>query len=224
MSRDEIAGECLLIMISGSDTTATTLRHLIFNLLRKPDAFTKLQRQIDVAYDTCHLAKPVPKYTEIEKKVPFLQACIMETLRLASPVAAAMGRIVSEPIVAGNLIIPEGAEVGMNPWVVHRHEETWGPDFEEFKPERWEDGDFLELEKKMLAFGGGGRVCLGKDVAMLEIAKVACELIRRFEMEIVGPPKGKSYVEQRWNTGTWSEKGFWMRFARRDVPEWDTVA
>ncbi|RPA71371.1 cytochrome P450 monooxygenase [Ascobolus immersus RN42] len=218
MTREEIAGEALLIMIAGSDTTATTLRHLLFNLLKKPEAFEKLRNQIDKAYDTGKLSKPVPTYAQVEKEVPFLWCCLQETLRIAAPVAAPMGRVVSEPIAAGNLVIPVGAEVGMNPWVVHRHEETWGEDCEEFRPERWEvrESERREMEKKMLTFGGGARVCLGKGIALMEVSKVIVELLRKMEWEIAEAPKGEE-AEVRWNTGTWQERGYWVRAERRDL-------
>lgn len=225
MTSEEVKGECLLVMIAGADTTATTLRHLIFYLLRKPDAFEMLKKQVDAAYEGGRFSKPVPRNVEVEKEVPFLSGCILEALRLSSPVAAMMCRIVGpEPLVLSNgMVVPVGAEVGMNPWVVHRHKGTWGPDAEEFRPERWEIGETkrFEMERNMIAFGGGARVCLGKNIALLEIAKVTVELVRRFDMKIVGPPEGKNYNEWRWNTGTWNEKGFWMEFERRKVPEWE---
>ncbi|KAE8726671.1 Cytochrome P450 [Hibiscus syriacus] len=72
-----------------------------------------------------------------------------------------------------------------------RMEEIWGSDCLEFKPERWlkHDGFFFpESPFKYPVFQGGFRVCLGKEMALLELKMVALSLIRRFQIELVTTP------------------------------------
>ncbi|KAL6133586.1 hypothetical protein ACLB2K_065821 [Fragaria x ananassa] len=66
-----------------------------------------------------------------------------------------------------------------------RIEENWGPDCMEFKPERWlkEGVFFTENQFKYPVFQPGLRVCLGKEMALMELKVVALSLLRNFEIE-----------------------------------------
>lgn len=91
-------------------------------------------------------------------------------------------------------------------YVVQRDPVLYGPDPEVFRPERWlECGEErrAEMEGAQFVFSIGARVCLGRDVALMELGKVIPEvssfvisgdegvvlilrqLIRQFEMEVV---------------------------------------
>lgn len=53
----------------------------------------------------------------------------------------------------------------MSPFVFHRRTEAYGPDAGIFRPERWleaSDDEKKMLERNLLTFGSGNRVCVGK--------------------------------------------------------------
>src|SRR5690606_31045238 len=79
MTFREIGDECYLIMIAGSDTTASVLRMLIRNVFSKPEIMAKLYAELSAA----PLSRPVPTHDELVK-LPYLQAVLLESLRLAS--------------------------------------------------------------------------------------------------------------------------------------------
>lgn len=66
---------------------------------------------------------------------------------------------------------------------MHRRKDLYGSDADEFRPERWEDGDG-KLGKTIgygyLPFNGGPRVCLGQELALLEAGYVVVRLVQRF--------------------------------------------
>lgn len=67
---------------------------------------------------------------------------------------------------------PAGTDISGNPWIMHRDQELFGEDADEFRPERWLDPDSSKLFNKYLfTFGYGARACLGKDIAMMELFK-----------------------------------------------------
>ena len=74
--------------------------------------------------------------------------------------------------------IPEGTEITSNAYVVQRSRELYGQDAEEFKPERWMESEKknFEFEAAQFTFGVGPRVCLGKDVAIMELYKLLPEV------------------------------------------------
>ena len=69
--------------------------------------------------------------------------------------------------------IPVGTEVACNPWIIHRDREVYGDDAEAWRPERWlEENDGKKLEKYNLSLGYGSRVCLGRDLGLMELMKI----------------------------------------------------
>lgn len=68
---------------------------------------------------------------------------------------------------------PAGTNVGINSWVAHRNLDVWGPDADEFRPERWLESSEEQLRRihaMFMPFGLGSRTCLGKNISLLEIS------------------------------------------------------
>jgi cytochrome P450 len=101
------------------------------------------------------------------------------------------------------IVPPQGAEingefvkggtiVGVSAWLIHHRQEIFGPDTDEYRPERWlpdpklnpedEDKRIKKMTGMMFQFGMGSRTCIGKNISLLEIYKVVPSLLRRFEV------------------------------------------
>jgi cytochrome P450 len=68
----------------------------------------------------------------------------------------------------------------------------WGPDASEWRPERWLDGQghFLRQDPyKFVTFQAGPRICLGVDMALLEMRIVIAKILRRFRFRLLREPK-----------------------------------
>lgn len=91
-----------------------------------------------------------------------------------------------------SITLPAGTIIGMNPWLIHRNTAIFGPDPDDFVPERWLQGpqeatsEFEARIKTMrdadMSFGNGNRTCLGKPLALVELYKVAATLFGRYKV------------------------------------------
>ncbi|KAJ5131999.1 pisatin demethylase, partial [Penicillium atrosanguineum] len=184
---------------AGSDTTAIALREVIYRILSHKGSLKKVlseiativQARVASLVDQKELKKPI---TWLEgQSMVYFQAVLKECLRIHP----GLGQIIPRDIPAGGLEIcgqylPEGTVVGCNAWTIHRDRNVFGDNADEFVPERWLDGTEEQLramENAIFTFGAGSRICLGKNIALLEIYKMVPELFRRFDLELVDPKR-----------------------------------
>ncbi|KAK4943603.1 hypothetical protein LTR10_016898 [Elasticomyces elasticus] len=157
---------------AGSDTTAISLRSMIYYLLKNPHCLKKLVAEVDEQTEGL-LRQTVVTYDQANK-MPYLQAVMNEALRMHSIVGHSMQRVVPRGgVQIGEYYIPSGTIIGTSPYVLGRSEGIYGPDAKMFRPERWlEDGDKYDLWSGYLAFGGASRLCIGKNISWMEMSKV----------------------------------------------------
>ena len=140
------------------------MRSFFYHLLKNPKVYAQVQQEIDTATVDGKLSSPV-KYSE-SIQLPLVGACIKEALRLHPSVGLTMPRIILQGgMTFGDQYIPEGYRVGMNGAVVHYDKGIFGPDANQFNPQRWLEGDSKTMDKHMLHFGAGTRTCIGKNVS-----------------------------------------------------------
>ncbi|OJJ06606.1 hypothetical protein ASPVEDRAFT_140374 [Aspergillus versicolor CBS 583.65] len=167
---------------AGSDTTGISLTAVIYYLMKNPHCLQRLRDEIDTAVEEGNISSPAT--FQEGQKLPYLQACIKEALRLHAAVGQILSRVVPEggAQLAGRHF-PKGTVVGVNAWVVHRDESIWGKDVHQFRPERWlvSKEKLAFLEQHFLAFGAGARTCIGKNISLLEMTKLLPQLVRRFD-------------------------------------------
>lgn len=63
---------------------------------------------------------------------------------------------------------------------MHRRADIYGTDAEEFRPERWRDGN-LRPKWGFLPFNGGPRICIGQRYALTEVGYVLVRMVQSFE-------------------------------------------
>ncbi|KAJ3548663.1 hypothetical protein NM208_g904 [Fusarium decemcellulare] len=200
MSTRDIVVHLSTNVFAGSDTTAIALRAIFYHLLKNPDKMRKLVSEIDNAVATGLISSPV-SFKESTKNLPYMQAVLKEALRIHPSVGLLLERHVPPggATICGKQI-PEGTIVGVNAWVT-QHDPDVFPNPEEFEPERWLDAS--EEHQKMMdqsffAFGAGTRTCIGRHIAIMEMAKLVPEILRRFELSLANPD------------GEWQTKNIWF--------------
>ncbi|KAI9874886.1 MAG: hypothetical protein M1830_009176 [Pleopsidium flavum] len=183
----KIRSELLNILLAGRDTTASLLSNVWHSLAIHPAIYARLRAEIS------HLDPNKPPSFEELKNLKYLRAILNESLRL-HPVVPANGRQAVEnttlPLGGGKegknpVFIPKGMVVGYSVYAMHRRRDLFGEDAEDFRPERWLDGEAGETKGlrptwEYLPFNGGPRICIGQQFALTEASYVTVRLLQEF--------------------------------------------
>lgn len=167
-----------LLIQAGADTTATAMGCILRYLVTHPTALTKARAEIEAAEKAGLLSAPI-QFEEARQHLPYFVGCIKEGLRLQPPGTNLYARIApKEGKVIDGHFVPGGTEITSYAYCVQRDRTFYGDDAELFRPERWSESEkrSFELEAAQFTFGMGARVCLGKDVAVMEMYKLLPEV------------------------------------------------
>ncbi|KAF9870671.1 Pisatin demethylase-like protein [Colletotrichum karsti] len=163
---------------AGSDTVSGGLQAFIYYMLRHPNAWNRVRSEIDEAVKTQGICQDEVIQFADTQKLPFLQACFKEALRIFGPVPMGLPRLAPKGgITIGDQHFPEGTTLSINPWVIHHSEEFWGPDASEFNPDRWLRPEIASQEKYFIPWGVGYNSCPGQHIARMEMYKIAATLL-----------------------------------------------
>ncbi|EYE92329.1 cytochrome P450 [Aspergillus ruber CBS 135680] len=213
LDMEYIRAETLLVLLAGADTTGTAFQAMIQYLLKNPESFKRMRREIDEADDK-NLLSAIPQYNEVIEHLPFYVACVKEAMRLCPSAPNIFPRYVSDPGLElyGKFVAP-GNEISCNPYLVQRDPELYGEDAEEYRPERWLDPERAKLYNKYnFAFGYGSRVCLGKDIAMMELYKGPLQFLRKYDLEV---PQDKPAPQFCVKGGVGFWRDVWLNISKR---------
>ncbi|KFY27454.1 hypothetical protein V491_00907 [Pseudogymnoascus sp. VKM F-3775] len=160
----DLINNILIFFVGAVNTNSASLRACFYYLVKTPDAYAKLVKELQDA-DARDLLSETLSFAE-GQKLPYLQACIKESLRMYPIVGTPFDRVVPKggAILSGHFV-PEGTIVGISGWATQRDKEVFGDDAESFRPERWLDPDEKQIrvmDRSMLAFGQGTRGCVAR--------------------------------------------------------------
>ncbi|KAE9382184.1 cytochrome P450 [Stipitochalara longipes BDJ] len=193
LSQDEAVSESLIQILGGSDTTAGAIRTFMLYIITSPHVYSALQAEINRAVLEGKISSPVITDKEA-RELTYLQAVIKEGLRIFPPGTGLVAKKVPpEGDEINGVFLPAGTKVGVNMWALLRRKDVFGDDSDVFRPERWLEASFEGLQKmesvNELVWGYGKYVCLGKNVALIELNKIFVELLRNFDWKLVDPTK-----------------------------------
>jgi len=214
VTQTEINGTCegggrdiisvLIQQNKGHDTTSVALSRILHVLSLHPESQERLRREL---MDARVERRDIP-YDDL-MKLPYLDAVCKETLRLyapvtqlhrvprkntviplSRPVSGRDGRIIDcVPVRVGTMVVIGAAAVNRDPAI-------WGPDADQWIPERWlkplpetvADADLPGVYSHMMSFMGGGRSCIGFKFAETEIKVILFALLSRVKFRLSDTP------------------------------------
>ena len=183
LSRTQVRDQVVTFIVAGHETVASALTWAWHLLAENPDALALLRAEVDLVRPDGDV-----RYDDVPA-LPWTAAVLDETLRLYPPAWLVTRRSLAPDVLAG-VEIPADSLVIISPWLVHRDPVAW------FHPDRFDPSRFVDAEgvrrKEVVAsaaylpFGAGPRLCIGRDMALLEGVLVLASLVARVELQPVG--------------------------------------
>jgi cytochrome P450 len=178
MSDEMVLSESMQLLVAGHETSSNGLSWLLYLLSRNPDALDRVREEFYSVLGDAPLS-----HADV-LKFPFTTQIIQETLRLYPPFWMVDRMAVKEDRI-GDVVIPAGSMVIVYVYGAHHAKSRW-ENVNEFRPERFvKENDKLRKPFTYFPFGGGPRVCIGNQYAMLQILMILSTLLRRYDFELV---------------------------------------
>ncbi|OHW99148.1 cytochrome p450 [Colletotrichum incanum] len=218
ITRAEMYSNAATFMIGGTETTTAATSALTYLLLTHPAKMATLRAELDAAIND---PQADMTFTGL-RKLPYLNACIEEAMRLYPPAPTPMPRMVPRGgrVVCGRYV-PAGTRVDIPLYAIAHHPDNF-VDPEEFVPERWLDdndrpvryaGDRRDCVK---VFSAGPRDCIGKNLAYPEMRLIMASLLYYFDLELADP--SFDWLDQN-SYGIWDKHPLWVKLVPRQVEQ-----
>ncbi|KAF9075642.1 cytochrome P450 [Rhodocollybia butyracea] len=187
---NEVIADALVAIVAGADTTSVALTNFFWMMLTNPAHYKLVQEEVDRVYMEAD-ATDISKQSDLK----YMSACLDETLRLLPPGLTGGPRQVPKGgrQIAG-YFLPEGTQVYLPAYVMHRNPECFSPRTNDFVPSRWLSADSKSPSpnasaveerkhdrKAFLAFSQGPANCVGKKLAKQEMLMVISLLMQKFD-------------------------------------------
>ena len=165
LSDDYLVNSMRDMFAAGFETTSTTLRWAIAYLVHHPEYQTEVQKKLDEVVGKDRM----PSLDDLSN-LPFVQAIIMETLRLGNVAAIVLPHYTLKDTTLAGYRVPKDTVVVANLMAVHLDPSCWeNPN--SFNPHRHidADGQLITNSGSFLPFSAGRRVCAGEALAKVRV-------------------------------------------------------
>ncbi|XP_057971220.1 cytochrome P450 CYP94D108-like [Malania oleifera] len=173
-------------ILAGRDTTSSALAWFFWLLASNPDVEKKIQDELETirVRSAKHIGDSY-NFDEL-REMNYLHAAISESLRLYPPVPVDTKACLGDDVMPDGTFVGKGWFVTYDTYAMGRMESIWGEDCCEFRPERWLEGGWVRQESpyRFPVFHAGPRMCLGKDMAYIQMKSIAASMIERFHMSV----------------------------------------
>ncbi len=177
MSAQEVRNEAVTIFLAGNDTTAVTMTWALYLLSQYPDVVAKIRAEVEAVAPGRAL-----QFTDLPQ-LPYMDAVVKEVQRLY-PVTWAFSRECIEDTDIAGYRIPKNSLITLSPWTMHRNPELWENPLA-FTPERFLEGNDIP-KYAYFPFGGGQRICIGNNFAMMEMRLILASIVRQMDLAYAG--------------------------------------
>lgn len=195
---EEMVDQVAIFFLAGHETSASALAWGLWLLAANPKVQKRVAEEAEALGDN-------PSFSDLSK-LPFTRDVFREVLRLYPPVPM-MVRENLKPETFRQRNVPEGAQVVLSPWHLHRNDRHWD-DPDEFDPDRWQEAEGRKAAREAyMPFSAGPRVCPGAGFAMAEGVLLLAAFARSFRFDAVRGkiPVPVAHLTVRGKDGIWLE-------------------
>ncbi|KAF5797381.1 putative cytochrome P450 [Helianthus annuus] len=188
LSEMEIANNILLLLFAGHDTSAVSITLLMKCLGEHPDVYKNvLKEQLGILEGKA--PGEVLNWEDIQK-MRYSWNVVCEVLRLNPPVIGSFREALVDFEYAG-YTIPKGWKIMWSAPTTQKEEDNF-PNVTKFDPSRFEGTGPTPFT--YIPFGGGPRMCLGKEVARVQILVFLHNIVTKFKWDLLIPDEKIEYV------------------------------
>ncbi|KAI6345444.1 hypothetical protein MCOR25_011031 [Pyricularia grisea] len=179
---DEIVRNLITFLVAGHETTSGMLCFATYYLLTHPETLARAQKEVDDVVGTG------PVTASHLGKLPYLDAVFREALRLMPTAVAFYVTPYKPEMLGGKYLVQPGEAVCLLLDPIHRDKAVYGPDADEWKPERMLQDEFEALPPDAWKpFGNGQRICLGMAFTWQESKLAMAMLLKNFDLSMDDP-------------------------------------
>ncbi|XP_027368066.1 cytochrome P450 94A2-like [Abrus precatorius] len=167
-------------ILAGRDTTSAALTWFFWLLSNYPHVENEVVKEVGEKSEAL-------VYHEVKDMV-YTHAALCESMRLYPPVPVDTKEAANDDVLPDGTFVKKGWRVAYHIYAMGRSERIWGSDWAEFRPERWlswEEGKWRLVGMDPFAypvFQAGPRVCLGREMAFLQMKRVVAGIMKRFRV------------------------------------------
>ncbi|KAF2164989.1 hypothetical protein M409DRAFT_67662 [Zasmidium cellare ATCC 36951] len=174
LNKEELTSISLTMLSGGLDTVTTLMQWAIALLGQRPDVQRKAIGEIRKIYGEERMLCD----EEDDMECAYVMALVKECLRYYTVLRLALPRATVRDITYQGKLIPAGTTIYLNAWACNMDSNVWGPDVEEFRPERWLE----QPDAPLFTYGLGYRMCAGSLLANRELYLAFMRMLSCFEI------------------------------------------
>ncbi|KAI1372287.1 cytochrome P450 [Hypoxylon crocopeplum] len=200
LTEEQITLNAAVLIIAGSETTATLLSGAFFLLGSHPDVLAKLTDEVRHSFTS----EDQITLTSVNS-LNYMLACLNESLRQYPPVATGLPRVVPKGghTIAGRFV-PEDTAVAVWQWAANYSEKNF-TDPDEFHPERFLGDERFAKDNlsAMQPFSVGPRNCIGRNLAYAEMRLILARILYKFDIELA--PEARDWIKTQKTYTLWDK-------------------
>lgn len=213
LSDAELVSNSNILIVGGSETTASLLSGATFLLLRNIDTLKRAAAEVRSTFAT----DSDINFATTSTNLPYVHACLSEALRIYPPLPGADQRLVDTPTTISGYALPAGTAVAV-PQLASYHSARNFHAPHDFHPERWLpdrppefDNDNRDVHRP---FSVGPRNCIGQNLANAEMRLILCRMLWHFDVELL--PGQDNWMSSQKTYVIWDKGPLWVRLKLRD--------
>ncbi|KAJ0079686.1 hypothetical protein Patl1_23608 [Pistacia atlantica] len=180
----------------GRDSTSTALTWFFWLLSFHSNVEEKILKELEsIRTRNGKSIGDVYSFEEL-RDMNYLHAAISEAMRLYPPVPNDTKECMKNDMLPDGTFIGEGWFITYITYAMGRMESIWGENCYEYLPERWLENGIYRPENmfRFPVFHSGPRICLGKDMAYIQMESVGASVIERFVIDVQDKDRSGCYL------------------------------